>query len=77
MDDREFLSRLQNELELDLPDAIGLNAELARDCGLDSLGMYELVLLLEDWGCEVTEDDLLGWFTLQDVYHFYTGIFPD
>jgi acyl carrier protein len=49
-------------------DALEREARLVEECGLDSLGMYELLLVLEDGGYRVDEDDLMSWMTLGDVY---------
>lgn len=46
-------------------------SRLVEDCGLDSMGMYELLLLLEEIGCSPDEDDLLSWMTLGDVFDSY------
>jgi acyl carrier protein len=50
------------------PDVLRQEASLVEECGLDSLGMYELLLVLEDSGYQVDEDDLMMWTTLGDVY---------
>lgn len=67
IDFERFARHLAGELGWDA-DQLRPGALLEEDCGLDSIGMYELVLLVEDFGVEVDEDDLLSWYTLGDVH---------
>lgn len=41
---------------------------LLEDAGIDSLGLYELMLIVEELGCEVDEDQIGGWRTFSDVH---------
>ncbi len=61
-----FAERLSDEF--DWTGHLGESALLTIECGLDSMGMYELFLLLEEMGFEVDEDSLFNWSTLGDVY---------
>jgi acyl carrier protein len=51
-----FLSWLADSLLLDEKE-LSLGADLQRDVGLDSLGMFELVVALEDIGVEVEVEE--------------------
>lgn len=62
-----FLRVMGEEFNLDVQE-LRADSTLEEDCGLDSLGMYELLLLVEDLGPVISEGDLLGWRTVGDVY---------
>ena len=68
----EFIKPLAEEFQWNA-NILTEESSLVGDCGLDSLGMYELLLVLEDLDYSVDEDALLEWHTLGDVYGSYYG----
>jgi len=62
-----FLERLATDFEWSGV-ALGPDSRLIEDCGLDSMGMYELLLFLEELGYEIDEDAMFEWETLADVF---------
>ncbi len=46
------------------------NARIREDLGFDSMDTYELILIVEGMGFEVGEEDVLGWESLGDIYHW-------
>ena len=66
----EFLSLLERELQWPI-EQFNSRSRLIDDCGLDSMGMYELLLIMEENGWIVDEDTLLSWVTIGDVYEAY------
>ena len=66
----EFIARLSEEMYWDASILHG-DSTLLHDCNLDSMGMYELLLLLEDMGAVIDEDALFSWITLADVYRTF------
>lgn len=63
----EFVRLLSAEFEWP-PQELTESSRLMEDCGMDSMAMYELLLLLEENGIEVDEESLFGWLTLGDVF---------
>lgn len=63
----EFTRHICDEMMFD-PEALSPDTLLAEDLDVDSLGLYELMLLVEDLGAEVTEEELANWRTLGDVH---------
>jgi acyl carrier protein len=63
----EFLSSIAAEFGWE-PKELTKDSLLTEDCGLDSLGMYELLLILEDLGHVIDEEELLEWETLGDAF---------
>ena len=58
---------LVEELQLD-PDEIKLEAELANDLGINSIELYDMVMLCEDkFGIEIKESDIHKLVTIGDV----------
>jgi len=66
----EFSEVLRCELILGLADMLP-NTNLADDLNLDSLGMFELAMILEENGAIVDEDTVLLCDTLGEVYSVY------
>jgi acyl carrier protein len=66
----EFIAKIAEEMYWDAASLSG-GSTLIEDCSLDSMGMYELLLLLEDMGAIVEEEELFGWVTLDDVYRTF------
>ena len=62
----QLCDQLSRELDIDLTSA-NESWRLFEDCGLDSIGMYELMMVLEELGTSITEEDLIRWQTLGDV----------
>jgi acyl carrier protein len=65
----EFYRHLADELEWDA--ALGRDTSLLADLGLDSLRILEILLVVEELGVELADDDVPGWETLGDVYQSY------
>lgn len=70
MDEESFIQLLCKELGVD-PAEIDSRSRLIDDCLLDSLGMYELLLIVEELGMDVDEDALMNWEVMGDVYAVY------
>jgi acyl carrier protein len=54
--------------EFDLPNIDLAEGTPFEAIGLDSIGMYELLLLVEELAGNISEDEILSWFTLGDAY---------
>jgi acyl carrier protein len=65
----EFYDHLADELEWD--GTLGPETSLLADLGLDSLRILEILLVVEELGVELADDDVPGWETLGDVYQSY------
>jgi acyl carrier protein len=65
----EFYRHLADELEWDA--TLGRDTSLLADLGLDSLRILEILLVVEELGVELADDDVPGWETLGDVYQSY------
>jgi acyl carrier protein len=63
----EFVVLVAGELDLD-PASVTPDARLAADLGLDSVGVYELVLVLEDRGVDLLDEQLDQLVTVGDWY---------
>ena len=50
---------------------IELSTSFKDDLGADSLDLYELVMALEEeYGCEITADDVAAMATVEDVVNY-------
>jgi acyl carrier protein len=65
----EFYRHLADEVEWDA--TLGRDTSLLADLGLDSLRILEILLVVEELGVELADDDVPGWETLGDVYQSY------
>jgi acyl carrier protein len=65
----EFYRHLADELEWDR--TLGGETSLLADLGLDSLRILEILLVVEELGVELADDDVPEWETLGDVYQSY------
>ena len=65
----EFYRHLADELDWDR--ALGRETSLLADLGLDSLRILEILLVVEELGVELADDDVPEWETLGDVYQTY------
>ncbi len=63
----DLLDVLVEEFQLE-KDGLSPSSTLMEDCGLDSMGMYELLLILEEYGFEIDEESLFSWYRVMDVY---------
>jgi acyl carrier protein len=63
----QFAAVLEDELGLS---SSTLTPNSSLESILDSLSMYELVLLIEDYVPEISETELMSWHTFGDVYGF-------
>jgi acyl carrier protein len=63
---RDFVAALSDQLEIE-GDSV-TDQTLLSEVGLDSIGVYELYLIVEDLGGTPTESDIEGWRTIGDVY---------
>lgn len=65
-----FKSLLVEELQLD-EDAITMEAELKGDLNVNSIELYDLVMMCEDkFGVEIDEDELSKFVTIGDVVNY-------
>ena len=62
----EFATKLFEELEMELP-IVTPNTPLGQ-YGFDSILMYEVLLIVEDWGIDVDVMELEKWSTLGEMY---------
>ena len=69
IDEVELYRHLAEELEWD--GAPGRETALVADLGLDSLRVLEILLVVEELGVELADDEVPGWETLGDVYQSY------
>ena len=67
MDYQTFANLVSQELEIER-DRVSAESRLFEDANLDSMGMYELLLLLEEAGFPIDEESLFSWVTFADVY---------
>jgi acyl carrier protein len=65
----EFYRHLAEELEWDR--SLGRETSLLADLGLDSLRVLEILLVVEELGVQLADDDVPEWETLGDVYQSY------
>jgi acyl carrier protein len=65
----EFYRHIADELEWDR--TLGGETSLLADLGLDSLRILEILLVVEELGVELADDDVPEWETLGDVYQSY------
>lgn len=67
----EIKALLVNELNIENPDDITMEASLANDLGINSLELADLVLLCEEkFDLEINEDELRDLITVGDVVHY-------
>jgi acyl carrier protein len=62
-----FIALVAGEFELD-PAAVTPGARVTTDLGLDSVGVYELLMLLEDRGADLADQRLDQLVTVGDWY---------
>jgi acyl carrier protein len=65
----DFYRHLAGELEWE--GTIGRETALLADLGLDSLRILEILLVVEELGVELADDEVPGWETVGDVYQSY------
>jgi acyl carrier protein len=65
----DFYRHLAEELEWD--SAPGPETALLADLGLDSLRVLEILLVVEELGVEVADEEVPAWETLGDIYQSY------
>ncbi len=65
----DFYRHLADELEWD--GTFGRETSLLADLGLDSLRILEILLVVEELGVELADDEVPEWETLGDVYQSY------
>jgi acyl carrier protein len=70
----EFYGYLSNQLQWG--GDIGPDTYLVEDLGLDSLMILEILLLVEDLGVELADEEVPGWKTFGDVYRSYYSTAP-
>lgn len=72
MTESEFFAYVVAELGLSVSFPFG-EMRLIDDLGLDSLQMLELAVVVEELGAEITEEFLMTFSTLEDVYALYSA----
>ena len=72
----EFSKLVAEHFDLD-PARVHPDALVAADLGLDSIGVYELLMIVEDQGVDLTDEQLDQLRTVGDWYDAYRlGIDP-
>ena len=67
----EIKTLLVNELNIEHPEDVTMDASLANDLGINSLELADLVLLCEEkFNIEIDEDDLRELITVGDVVRY-------
>jgi len=67
----EIKSLLVSELNIEHPEDVTMEANLANDLGINSLELADLVLLCEEkFDIEIEEDDLRELITVGDVVRY-------
>ena len=70
----QFKNILVDELSID-PDQITMDAELAKDLGINSLELADLVLLCEDkLGVEIDDKQLSKFISVGDVVNYLQSL---
>ena len=70
----QFKNILVDELSID-PDQISMDAELAKDLGINSLELADLVLICEDkLGVEIDDKQLSKFISVGDVVNYLQSI---
>ncbi len=70
----QFKNILVDELSID-PDQITMDAELAKDLGINSLELADLVLLCEDkLGVEIDDKQLSKFISVGDIVNYLQSI---
>jgi acyl carrier protein len=71
----DFYSYLSRQLDWD--GDLDRDTYLLEDLGLDSVRILEILLLVEDLGVELADEQVPGWKTFGDVYHSYRSAAPE
>jgi acyl carrier protein len=66
----DFSKLVAEQFDLD-PALVHPDALVAADLGLDSIGVYELLMLVEDQGVDLTDEQLDQLRTVRDWYDTY------
>jgi acyl carrier protein len=67
----EFVARVSTELNVETH-LLESSARWSEDIGVDSLGMYELMIIIETFGADLKEGDLQRMKTVEDAYLAYS-----
>ena len=70
-----FLRMLEHELVAKPEDLTGSTPLLTGEV-LDSLDVMDIIMIVEDLGAEVDEDDVMGLLTLADFYEYARARLP-
>jgi acyl carrier protein len=66
----DFTKLIAEHFEMD-PVTVRPDALVTADLGLDSIGVYELLMIVEDRGVDLTDEQLDQLRTVQDWYDAY------
>lgn len=66
----DFIRFLAEHFDLD-PSSVRADALVTTDLGLDSIGVFELVMIVEDLGVDLTDEQLDQLATVQHWYDAY------
>ena len=70
----QFVNLLVDELQIDKAD-ITMEAELSNDLGINSIELFDLVMLCEDnFGIEIEEDKVRQFTTVGDVVNYLESL---
>lgn len=66
----DFVKLVAEHFDMD-PGRVRPDALVTADLGLDSIGVYELLMIVEDLGVDLTDEQLDQLRTVQDWYDAY------
>lgn len=70
----QFVNLLVDELQIDR-DEITMEAELSNDLGINSIELYDLVMLCEDnFDLEIDEENIRQFTTVGDVVNYLESL---
>jgi acyl carrier protein len=73
LDFEVFADTVIRKLEINIS-SVSVSTSLI-DCDLDSIGMYELLIVVEEMGVQLPDDEISTWTNFGDVYHTYVTQF--
>jgi acyl carrier protein len=68
----QFVSYIFQELEVPTPVGIDRENLLAGDLELDSIQVFEMICIVEDFGVEIPDEALFNMASIGDLYDEYT-----
>jgi len=68
----EFLCHVSRETDRERT-ALNEYSRIQEDLGFDSVDTYELMLIVEELGFAVNDEDVLGWESLGDIHRWMSS----